>query len=164
MTKWRLEGALSKLLGKLLDNTNHKSTRNWTVDSWLPKLPTVLLSPRQCQEVSNVITIVVTISHFFFLSITVTLSYTPPPPYPPLYSQFGCEPISPILPLLLLLLPRIDQTELPQGLNWVKDVTKWQFPELKAWFLQNRLSDCQNVNQKLYFANRNSLTFTGLEV
>ena len=87
----------------------------------------------------------------------------PPPPYPPLYSQFGCEPISPILPLLLLLLPRIDQTELPQGLNWVKDVTKWQFPELKAWFLQNRLSDCQNVNQKLYFANRNSLTFTGLE-
>ena len=72
-------GALSKLLGKLLDNTSHKSTRNWTVDSWLPKLPTVLLSPRQGQEVSNVITIVVTISHFFFLSITVTMSYIPIP-------------------------------------------------------------------------------------
>ena len=87
----------------------------------------------------------------------------PPPPSPPLYSQFGCEPISPILPLLLLLLPRIDQTELPQGLNRVKDVTKWQFPELKAWFLQNRLSDCQNVKPKLYFAKRNSLTFIGLD-
>ena len=74
--KVEMVGALSKLLGKLLDNTNHKSTRNWTVDSWLPKLPTVLLSPRQGQEV---ITIVVTISHFFFLSITVTLSYTPIP-------------------------------------------------------------------------------------
>ena len=84
-----------------------------------------------------------------------------PPPSPPLYSQFGCEPISPILPLLLLLLPRIDQTELPQGLNRVKDVTKWQFPELKAWFLQNRLSDCQNVNQKVYFDKRNPLTLMG---
>ena len=89
---------------------------------------------------------------------------TTPTPPPPLYSQFGCEPISPILPLLLLLLPRIDQTELPQGLNRVKDVTKRQFPELKAWFLQNRLSDCQNVNQKLYLAKRNSLNFVGLEV
>ena len=86
---------------------------------------------------------------------------TTPTPPPPLYSQFGCEPISPILPLLLLLLPRIDQTELPQGLNWVKDVTKWQFPELKAWFLQNRLSDCQNVNQKVYFDKRNPLTLMG---
>ena len=92
------------------------------------------------------------------------LAKSPSPPSPPLYSQFGCEPISPILPLLLLLLPRIDQTELPQGLNWVKDVTKWQFPELKARFLQNKLSDCEKVNQKLYFAKRNSLTFTGLEV
>ena len=69
-----------------------------------------------------------------------------PPPSPPLYSQFGCEPISPILPLLLLLLPRIDQTELPQGLNRVKDVTKWQFPELKAWFLQNRMSEMSTKN------------------
>ena len=86
---------------------------------------------------------------------------TTPTPPPPLYSQFGCEPISPILPLLLLLLPRIDQTEVPQGLNRVKDVTKWQFPELKAWFLQNRLSDCQNVNQKVYFDKRNPLTLMG---
>ena len=69
-----------------------------------------------------------------------------PPPSPPLYSQFGCEPISPILPLLLLLLPRIDQTELPQGLNRVKDVTKWQFPELKAWFLHNRMSEMSTKN------------------
>ena len=81
-------GALSKLLGKLLDNTNHKSTRNWTVDSWLPKLPTVLLSPRQGQGVSNVITIVVTISHFFFLSITVTMSYIPIPIYLTTPSRF----------------------------------------------------------------------------
>ena len=85
------------------------------------------------------------------------LAKSPPPTPPPLlYSQFGCEPISPILPLLLLLLPRIDQTELPQGLNRVKDVTKRQFPELKAWFLHNRMSDCQ---PKIIFCQKKLFNF-----